>query len=54
MSKLSEDPRIDPRIKAGFANMPEVANPGDAASREQRLCEYFELLAWSSVENQLP
>ena len=39
MSKLSEDPRIDPRIKAGFANMPETANPGDAASREQLLEE---------------
>ena len=35
MSKLSEDPRIDPRIKAIFAAMPEMQNPGDAASREE-------------------
>ena len=35
MSKLSEDPRIDPRIKAIFAAMPETRNPGDAASREE-------------------
>ncbi len=39
MSKLSEDPRIDPRIKATFAVMPEMANPGDADSREQLLAE---------------
>ena len=37
MSKLSEDPRIDPRIKAIFAAMPETPNPGDAASREELL-----------------
>ena len=35
MSRLSEDPRIDPRIKAIFAAMPEMGNPGDAASREE-------------------
>ena len=39
MSKLSEDPRIDPRIKAVFAAMPEMPNPGDAANREQLLAE---------------
>ena len=39
MSKLSEDPRIDPRIKAAFAAMPEPINPGDAASREELLAE---------------
>lgn len=39
MSKLSEDPRIDPRIKALFAAMPEMVNPGDAESREQLLRE---------------
>ena len=39
MSKLSDDPRIDPRIKAVFAAMPEMANPGDAESREQLLTE---------------
>ena len=37
MSKLSEDPRIDPRIKAIFAAMPETPNPGDATSREELL-----------------
>ena len=39
MSKLSEDPRIDPRIKALFAAMPEMPNPGDVESREQLLAE---------------
>ena len=39
MSKLSEDPRIDPRIKAIFAAMPEMQNPGDATSREELLEE---------------
>ena len=37
MSKISEDPRIDPRIKAVFAAFPEMPNPGDAASREEIL-----------------
>ena len=39
MSKLSDDPRIDPRIKAAFAAMPELPNLGDAESREQLLAE---------------
>ena len=39
MSKLSEDPRIDPRIKALFAAMPELPNPGDAQSREELVAE---------------
>ena len=39
MSRLTEDPRIDPRIKAAFAAMPEMANPGDAENREQLLRE---------------
>ena len=39
MSKLSDDPRIDPRIKAVFAAMPEMTNPGDAENREQLLAE---------------
>ena len=39
MSKLTEDPRIDPRIKTAFRAMPEMANPGDAESREQLLAE---------------
>lgn len=38
MSKLSEDPRIDPRIKAVFGNM-ESANQGDVDSRETLLAE---------------
>jgi acetyl esterase len=37
-SKLADDPRIDPRIKAMFGEMP-IANPGDAASREAMLAE---------------
>ena len=37
-NRLTEDPRIDPRIKAIFKNMPVVELP-DAASREQLLEE---------------
>lgn len=37
-SKINDDPRIDPRIKALMGAMPTV-NPGDAASREQALQE---------------
>ncbi len=36
-SKLATDPRIDPRIKAIFANLPMAEGQGDAASREQML-----------------
>jgi acetyl esterase/lipase len=36
-SKIVEDPRIDPRIKAIFGAMPEAAPLGDAASREEIL-----------------
>ena len=39
MSKLTDDPRIDPRIKAIFAAMPSMPNPGDASSREQLVDE---------------
>ena len=39
MSKLSDDPRIDPRIKAVFGGFPEAPNPGDVESREQLLAE---------------
>ena len=39
MSQLTEDPRIDPRIKTIFAAMPEMADPGDATNREQLLAE---------------
>ena len=35
MSKLTDDPRTDPRIKAIFGAMPSMASPGDASSREQ-------------------
>ncbi|MCP5165794.1 MAG: alpha/beta hydrolase [Pseudomonadales bacterium] len=38
MSKMNEDPRIDPRIKALFGNMPTVSF-GDVASRQQALEE---------------
>lgn len=37
-SKLADDPRIDPRIKAAFGDMP-TANPGDAVNREAMLAE---------------
>jgi acetyl esterase len=36
-SKLAEDPRIDPRIKAVFGAMPEMTAAGDVASREELL-----------------
>jgi acetyl esterase len=39
MSKLTEDPRIDPRIKAVFGAMPPAPPQGDVASREQMLAE---------------
>ncbi len=35
MSKLTDDPRIDPRIKAVFGAMPDLAGGGDATSREE-------------------
>ncbi len=38
-SKLAEDPRIDPRIKAIFGAMPEMTTPGDVASRDDLLAE---------------
>jgi len=38
-SKLAEDPRIDPRIKAIFGAMPEMTTPGDVASREELLAQ---------------
>jgi acetyl esterase len=37
-SKINDDPRIDPRIKAVMGHMPS-ANPGDVPSREQALAE---------------
>lgn len=38
-SKIVEDPRIDPRIKAIFGAMPEMTVAGDVASREALLAE---------------
>ena len=39
MSKLNDDPRIDPRLKRIFGNAPESSNPGDVQSREELLRE---------------
>ena len=36
-SKLVEDPRIDPRIKAVFGSLDFLAATGDVASREDML-----------------
>src|SRR5580698_6428929 len=38
-SKLAEDPRIDPRIKALFGAMDDLSASGDVSSREQLLAE---------------
>ena len=38
-SKLAEDPRIDPRIKAIFGAMPDLSSPSDAATREELLAQ---------------
>ncbi len=35
MSRIQEDPRIDPRMKQVFGAFPAPVNPGDATSREQ-------------------
>ncbi len=39
-SKIENDPRIDPRIKAVFAAIPDFPNLGDVASREVLVTEY--------------
>ena len=39
-SKISSDPRIDPRIKAIFGMMPDMPPVGDIASREALVAEY--------------
>jgi len=39
-SKIANDPRIDPRIKAVFAAMPDFPNLGDVASYEALVAEY--------------
>jgi len=38
-SRIANDPRIDPRIKAIFSNLPETEYLGDVQSREQLLAE---------------
>ncbi|HEX7760100.1 MAG TPA: alpha/beta hydrolase [Caulobacteraceae bacterium] len=38
-SKLAEDPRIDPRIRAIFGAMPPMTAPGNVANREEMLAE---------------
>jgi hypothetical protein len=38
-SKITNDPRIDPRLKKIFGEIPEEARAGDVASREQLLAE---------------
>ncbi len=38
-TRISEDPRIDPRIKAIFGAWPDIPNPGDARDRDQLLAE---------------
>ncbi len=37
MSKITDDPRIDPRIKKLFGAIPDMPNPGNAASRKEIL-----------------
>jgi acetyl esterase/lipase len=39
MSRISNDSRIDPRLKAAFGAMPDAPNPGDVANREVLLAE---------------
>lgn len=39
MSRISEDVRIDPRIRAAFGAMPDAPNPGDVTSRDVLLAE---------------
>src|SRR5215468_6919149 len=38
-SKITNDPRIDPRLKAIFGAIPDQVQAGDVASREQLLAE---------------
>ncbi len=39
MSRISTDPRIDPRLKLAFGAMPDAADLGDVSSREVMLAE---------------
>ncbi len=38
-AKIANDPRIDPRIKRIFGNLPDPVATGDAQNREQLLAE---------------
>ncbi len=49
MSKLADDPRIDPRIKAVMGFFP-TENPGDVASREELLEQAYEPESLAQVE----
>lgn len=40
MSKISDDPRIDPRLKAVFGAMPDAPNPGDVPDRASLVAEF--------------
>ena len=46
MTKLADDPRIDPRIKKMFAAMPPEERPADVSSREEVLA------AWNTEETK--
>lgn len=39
MTRISNDPRIDPRLKAAFGAMPDAPDLGDVGSREAMLAE---------------
>lgn len=39
MSRIANDPRIDPRIRAAFGAMPDAPSPGNVTSRAQLLDE---------------
>ena len=49
-SKLADDPRIDPRIKAVFAAMPDFPNLGDVKDRDQLVAEYNSPEALAAAE----
>lgn len=40
LSKISRDPRIDPRLKAAFGAMPDAPNPGNVGNRQALLAEF--------------
>jgi acetyl esterase len=51
-SKLAEDPRIDPRIKALFGAMGEMTTAGDVANREALLAQTNSEAARAAAEAQ--